>query len=227
MSKDWPSFRTSGDLRKFVPVAVIAVVVVSLAASTAMFGSSGVTAKPTVAVDGLDIQDPDPVTTDTVEYVSVGGPLYGSVSWSHTPEPVERITFDWYVTGPDGEKERVGGYTCKHTDAPALCGFEHSTNGTIHVEDSFGLLGSSSWEGQDFVPVTGETKETQLDVILEVELFWDGGSKSDTASDTVTVAVTNPDESGGTSTSTPGETTTQSAEIGIDVSGVVAVGDGS
>lgn len=119
-----------------------------------------------------------------------------TVSWSDTPEPVEEFEVRYYVDGPDGETQNPVSVQCQHDSAPATCGFERSTNETVYLDAESGfLLSDAGWTSDDLVPPAGEEASHTIDVEAEFEVMWDGGSVTESASDTTTLTVTNPNDS--------------------------------
>lgn len=149
------------------------------------------TAEADVAVN--DFAVPDHATEDD-DVTSAGFLWSGGVSWSDTPEPVETVEITVSAETPEGDMQTLNSITCSHEDSADQCGFESSTNGSNYLELQADLILQGDWTSEDFTPSPGGEVSHTVEVMVETEVSWDGGSVTESASDTTTITVTHPDD---------------------------------
>lgn len=189
MSPDSPTDRT--DRLKIAAVAVVAALAAGL-----LFSAATVAGTASAQVHDFSVPDSSAETEAVDEiYVSFTGP---TVSWSDTPEPVEEFDLRFLVEGPDGDMQEANRISCHHENAPADCGFDRSTDESVYLDAEAGpaLISMTDWTGDHFSPGPGESVSHTIEIRAVLEIAWDGGSLTETASDTTTITVDHPEESG-------------------------------
>lgn len=184
----------SGKTTSAIVIVLSVALVGGAIATTTMSGS----ADARVQVNDFSIDDASLESSDGVG--SINMILNPTVEWANLPAPVESVSVEVYVSGPDGDAEQAFTWTTTG-DLPEEQQEWGDTEGWVVFDLGVDVLEETSWSQEDFAPPAGGETTESFDVQIVNEVAWDGGSATEEASTTASVTVTDPTEE----TATPEE----------------------
>lgn len=200
-------------------LAIVGIVVASGVVFSTVFTGS---ATASMQASGFNVGDGSANVSSVQSIKLIGNG--GSATWSDLPSAPTDADVRVYAEGPNGEMHAAGSQSCSPVDQHHDCVY----NGTAASgEVSFGagaygpnvyLFDHTPWTPEDFEAAPGETIERTITVRIEVEVMYDGGSVTATASDTSTIRVTNP-ESGDNDSGEEPSVTVVTGDYWVDIVG--------